>query len=106
MALAQLADRKLLALELRGDLAIRETKLLGSTQSVGRDVLFSEGGERLFHSHKTSELVKEPLVNLGHFPDLVHRVTLAHSIGNSKDTAIGGHSEFTIDLIIADNGVL
>ena len=106
MALAQLTDRKLLALELGSDLTIRETKLLGSTQGVGGDVLFSERLKGLFHLHETSKLVEEPLVNLGHFPNLVNSVTFAHSIGNSKDTTIRGHSEFTLNLIIIDNGVL
>lgn len=41
-------------------------------------------GKRLCKLDKTIELVKEPLVNLGHGPNLIDRVARVKSIGNSK----------------------
>ncbi len=41
--------------------------------------------------------MEEPLVNLGHLPDLVHTVTSVHSVGNGKETLVRWGLELIID---------
>ena len=98
------------------ELTIRETKLLGLTKEVGVDggditvartkirriqrveVLKNLLQARL-HPEDRMKLGQEPLIDVGHLPDLVNRVTLVEGRPESEDTLVSRVNKFFINIL-------
>ncbi|KAK1256316.1 hypothetical protein MKX07_008575 [Trichoderma sp. CBMAI-0711] len=82
-----------------GQLAVAEAETLGLEEQVG--LLGNVGGGELGHLlgevAEPLELAEEPLVDPGHFPDLVDRVALGHGVGNGKETLVRGRLQLVVD---------
>ncbi|CAI6053242.1 unnamed protein product [Clonostachys chloroleuca] len=73
-----------------GQLSVAETKSLGLQEKVG--------GAGDVGGAVALELAEEPLVDLGHLPDLVDAVSLVHGVCNGKETLVRGSLELIVEL--------
>jgi hypothetical protein len=53
----------------------------------------------LLHVKDVLELGQKPLVDIGHLPDLVDRITATERSGDGKDTLVGGVHELLVDIL-------
>jgi hypothetical protein len=53
----------------------------------------------LFHVEDVLQLGQEPLVDVGHVPNLVNRITAMECDGDGKDSLVRRVHEFLIDIL-------
>ena len=114
--LTKTANSKLGRVHAGSELTIREAELLGLTKEVGVDggditvtrtkirriqqveVLKNLLQARL-HPEDRMKLGQEPLIDVGHLPDLVNRVTLVEGRPESEDTLVSRVDKFFINVL-------
>ncbi len=93
------AHGQLVRVQKLGELTIAEAELLCLQEEVRplSNIVGVQFAHGLSEVAEALELVEEPLVNLGHLPDLVNRVTGVHGVGDSEETLVRRGLELVID---------
>ena len=83
-----------------GNLEVGEAKHFCFAQHIGRNVFYLIILRKfLLVVYDVLQLAQEPGINLGQLEDTVDGISLFQSLGNSKDTQVGGVRQFIIQVL-------
>ena len=73
--------------------------MLRLTKYLSRELAESVSTQTLLHLEDILQTREEPLVDVGHLPDLVNRVTLVEGRPESEDTLVSRVDKFFINVL-------